>query len=124
MKQVYRFFFLLLAVVFSFGFTNSTSACQGHEQIEHSCCSKKQEDKTPKPCSGDCCVENQTITKLEETEQVEVKNKGKIKPLLSDLGQKTDNNFVWQIKNKGFFAKTKQLKTPGFLSIKTENWLI
>lgn len=124
MKQAYRFLFLFIVVVFSFGFTNRTTTCQTKEQVSHSCCSKNDKNKTSKPCKGECCIQNNTITKLEDTEKIENNKKDKDILVFITSRKIITHNIVSLSINKSVFTKIKYLKTPVFLSIKTQSWLI
>lgn len=124
MKQTYRLLFLMLTIVFSFGFTNRSMTCQIKKQATHSCCSKKEKETNPNPCKEDCCVQNSTITKLEETEKFENKKENKSVLIFKKTKNTPVKNSVLSTLTKGFYFKSKFLKTPGYLSVKTQSWLI
>lgn len=125
MKQLIRLLFLCLAIVFSFGFTVSTSPCQKQDTETHSCCQQSKKHSSPKKCKGDCCVQANTVTKIEEVEQVsEVKLDLRVVSSIKVYKNCTTSNVISKKLVDFAFYKNPVLNKPSFVQSCTQNWLI
>ena len=128
MKQAYRILFLMLTVVFSFGFTNSESTCTKNTTTNHSCC-QKSEEKTPvKKCKGTCCVQSTVISRIE----IGLAADNKKQEVSVSLVKKSNNHHLasnWSTLVKYAAcvivqAQQPVLKISKHTPIKTQSWLI